>query len=415
MSLVQSLVRNPFRILGVSSNDSAERVAKHVASILSAIEKGESISFATDFVDLLGGINRNEAALNYAKERLATPLDRLASAFFWFASSKASDAVAYTYLKEGNIEKAEKVYAKKEGYAPRINMACLSFMKKDLVGGIGQIARLIANDTDREEFVRSVAPGTLIGKDDLALLFFRELSRDVKLSEHLGLARIDTPEKAEAFLRNILALHERLAISVFNIGPARSMPIMALKSAERLLDTTASLLEPLKKELGVDTPLYVFVSSWIANEAMSMVVANINFLHTCPPGTETLRTESAKASVILKRLLTLDITEKLRSEIENNLKILEGIQANIREKHDKGRCFIATAAFGSYEAPEVKVLRRFRDSVLKRTETGRSFVAFYYKNSPRWVEFMQGKPRLTALIRTGLRYFAWICDSLMRK
>ncbi len=413
MPIVQSLIRNPYRILGVSSNDSDERKARHVEAIVKAIKNNSSISYTTDFVDTLGRILRNEATLSYAKERLSTPTDRLASAFFWFASSKASDGVAYTFLKEGNIEKAEKVYAKKEGYAPRINLACLSFIKKDLLGGIGQIARLLENEKDRNDFVRSVAPGELISKGDLSLLFFRELSRDEELSERLGLSRIDTAEKAEAFLTNVLALHERLAISVFNVGPARSMPIMALRSAERLIDTTGPLLEPLKKELGADTPLYIFVSSWIANEAMSMVCANVNFMHTCPPGTETLRTESAKATVVLKRLLTLDITEGLRKQIENNLEVLDGIQARIAEKHDKGRCYIATAAFGSYEAPEVKVLRRFRDCVLKKNALGRAFVAFYYRNSPSWVVFMKKHTALNACVREALKVFSKLCKTLM--
>jgi|GEM_PF-2961109 len=46
------------------------------------------------------------------------------------------------------------------------------------------------------------------------------------------------------------------------------------------------------------------------------------------------------------------------------------------------RCFIATAAYGSYLDPQVKSLRDFRDTYLLTTGWGRSFVSFYYQNSP---------------------------------
>jgi len=52
-------------------------------------------------------------------------------------------------------------------------------------------------------------------------------------------------------------------------------------------------------------------------------------------------------------------------------------------------CFIATAAFGSYSHPYLYVLRNFRDDILMQSEAGRSFVEFYYQNSPQlaqWIE-----------------------------
>ncbi|MDR2599316.1 MAG: Ig-like domain-containing protein [Oscillospiraceae bacterium] len=45
-------------------------------------------------------------------------------------------------------------------------------------------------------------------------------------------------------------------------------------------------------------------------------------------------------------------------------------------------CYIATVVYGSYDCPEVYVLRRFRDQTLEKTWYGRGFIAFYYFTSP---------------------------------
>ena len=60
---------------------------------------------------------------------------------------------------------------------------------------------------------------------------------------------------------------------------------------------------------------------------------------------------------------------------------------NITEaKTPKKGCYIATAVYGSYDCPEVRVLRRYRDQALNSTAFGRIFVDFYYAVSPTAVK-----------------------------
>lgn len=65
----------------------------------------------------------------------------------------------------------------------------------------------------------------------------------------------------------------------------------------------------------------------------------------------------------------------------------------------KTGCFIATAAYGSYEAPYVKILREFRDSYLLPNAPGTAFVRFYYRVSPPIADFISENEFLKGMVR----------------
>ena len=65
-------------------------------------------------------------------------------------------------------------------------------------------------------------------------------------------------------------------------------------------------------------------------------------------------------------------------------------------------CFIATAAYGSYMEPHVKILRDFRDTFLMHTRLGRSFLNAYYRYSPPIANYIAEHSILKAAVRIGL-------------
>jgi hypothetical protein len=71
-------------------------------------------------------------------------------------------------------------------------------------------------------------------------------------------------------------------------------------------------------------------------------------------------------------------------------------------KAAKRGCYIATAVYGSYSAPEVRVLRRFRDETLARSLPGRLFIRAYYRVSPPIAERLKTARRANALVRRAL-------------
>ena len=77
-------------------------------------------------------------------------------------------------------------------------------------------------------------------------------------------------------------------------------------------------------------------------------------------------------------------------------------------------CFVATAAYGSAFAPEVQLLRRFRDDVLRRTRHGDAwferFYGSYNKVSPAIADRMRADSELAELLRVGIvqPYVDWL-------
>jgi hypothetical protein len=75
-----------------------------------------------------------------------------------------------------------------------------------------------------------------------------------------------------------------------------------------------------------------------------------------------------------------------------------------------GGCFIATAAFGSYFDPHVRVLRGFRDRYLLTNQIGRWFVEKYYEFSPPIADYIKDKEMLKAIVRIVLLPIVYIIE-----
>ena len=77
-------------------------------------------------------------------------------------------------------------------------------------------------------------------------------------------------------------------------------------------------------------------------------------------------------------------------------------------------CFIATAAYGSYEHDYLHVLRDFRDNVLMTNTAGQWFVDRYYENSPpiaAWLAEREWAKSITRILLLPLIVFAWLAQA----
>jgi len=134
--------------------------------------------------------------------------------------------------------------------------------------------------------------------------------------------------------------------------------------------------------------------------------------------TDTQKKEIASLSATDQKILELwgqkDGIEAIKfylqensAELKNNpdglniaRKYVEGLAKAYGVKmKSSGGCFIATACYGDYDAPEVLVLRQFRDSRLLTNPFGKLFVATYYTTSPFFATIISKSDRLKTLVR----------------
>ncbi|MFN8792357.1 MAG: CFI-box-CTERM domain-containing protein [Bdellovibrionales bacterium] len=97
---------------------------------------------------------------------------------------------------------------------------------------------------------------------------------------------------------------------------------------------------------------------------------------------------------ILKR------TESFARQAKNPA-VFRGLLKSI--SNERPRCFIASAAFESPLAPEVQILRHYRETRLRPSLLGKRFIRIYYRHSPRIAAFLDRRPGLKPFVRGALR------------
>jgi hypothetical protein len=73
-----------------------------------------------------------------------------------------------------------------------------------------------------------------------------------------------------------------------------------------------------------------------------------------------------------------------------------------RGRSKKSGCYVATAVYGSYDCPQVWVLRRYRDEKLSESFLGRVFIKTYYAISPTLVKWFGNTSWFTNLFKSQL-------------
>jgi len=179
----------------------------------------------------------------------------------------------------------------------------------------------------------------------------------------------------------------------FIINKLNALDQPNLITINNTIDSCIPKLGLIETILGYSDLDYVKLCDMIANVSLALALENmknnpnrtseyINNLH-----------------MIFTKVLKLNISPSLRNTI-NIIKNNNSFNSSINSS--SGACYIATMVYKSYDAPEVLVLRKFRDNVLQKTCFGRKLIRQYYKYSPGFVEKFKDNKKINLIIKNLL-------------
>ena len=164
MNIIQS---NPYRVLGVYTNAPKKEIIGAENKIKAHVKIGRSISFKTDFVSLLGDVERTEESLASAVSKLTLAKDKILHALFWFINENAFDEVAFNHLASGNIDSAIEILRKKSTASSFINLSVCGLIKRQWAIALYCYSQFIENNSCTE-FVKTIAgDDCIISKEEI--------------------------------------------------------------------------------------------------------------------------------------------------------------------------------------------------------------------------------------------------------
>ncbi len=192
-----------------------------------------------------------------------------------------------------------------------------------------------------------------------------------------------------------------------------------IANAKDLIVSSKPKLTNIKTALGAYDDFYLKVSSAIVSNAQGMMVAVVNksqdaIKHAYDNATKLavllrLKNILSEAVEATNLMGTLDMLPDVRSRYNTNKDSLLSLKNQIDSvtaprsgSGNRGNCYIATMAYGSYDHPQVIKLRHFRDNTLSKFIVGRTFIKMYYYISPEMVKYLKGFKPIHLLIRKML-------------
>ena len=154
---------------------------------------------------------------------------------------------------------------------------------------------------------------------------------------------------------------------------------------------------------------YMDISDLVVNVAMGMIVAELNSAQEnfTPSQIDSLSAKLTQARNLIATIRQMDMSSATKNRLLTNITSIVSSDNQIKaaiESRSSG-CYIATMAYGSYEHPQVLILREYRDHKLSRSTLGRAFIKSYYAASPYFVVALKNHHRINKLIRFILNVF----------
>lgn len=179
MKIKDFIQNNPFRVMGVFTNDSSDIMASNNSRMKAFAAIGKNVAFSQDMVSVFGTKpNRQANALTASTAALSSPEGRLVNGLFWFMNLTSTDAKALAVLAQGgNLLEARQIWEAGEQNMSSLQnqlMCCLLKDPRSFSKAL-QIATTLYNEYGKE-FIVTISKGfEIIAPNKLMTMFLSEI------------------------------------------------------------------------------------------------------------------------------------------------------------------------------------------------------------------------------------------------
>ena len=318
--MLNKLVSNPFRILGVYSNARPAEIVSNCDDMEAYLSIGQSVSFDLDLNNIMPEVERSADSVSNAKKLINLPIDKLKYALFWFVKDSSSTH-ALSYLKNGDFNNIYDVLDIDDSFSSMVNKSVTGILHdNDLGFAIGNITKLIHNNDLRENFVKTICGEAFsITEEDLAHLYIDSLLEEVSASELFELfEEIGVSEEDDEYLR-AKVIDEPISRINAEIVKAKSIKRddadANYKAGKTLMNNTKRDLAKVKNLLGATDMKYQMIADELAN---TILQCGINYFNNTDDDDNI-----DIAMVLQKYACEIAVGKMCKDRCNQNLAILE--------------------------------------------------------------------------------------------
>lgn len=323
--VLNAIVNNPYRILGVLSNSPLKERIGNQNRIAAFAKVGKEMTFPNDFAGIIPAKPlRTADSVTTAVTSLNLAKDQLTNALFWFISASPIDQVALGHLQTGNSEKAKELFEKKETFSTLLNLGVIHMIYENYAAGFSNISKVIHTDSYRREWLCAIGLDKLtISEDETAGLFIARMLQEVSPCILLNA----TTNSADRALITRMALEEPLSKINSAIAVAKHADTDdaqgSLSAGTKLMNSTKEALSQVKEIAGAGSPQYQMAAD---NLAKQILQCGINYYNNAP---EDDVEAPRKAMVLQKYALDIAVGKLTKDRCQENHDILKKAVDNI--------------------------------------------------------------------------------------
>ena len=328
--MLNILVYNPFRILGVYSNATKKEITANATKLRAFLKVNKAMSFPADLSWKMGELQRSADIIDDTLAKINLPNDKITHALFRFINVNPLDKVALSHLEAGNEEKAKEIWNKKACFSSSLNLAVLALVNDDIDTYIAKVTCLIHDDNLRIEFVNGICDDTFqISEDDLAHKMMDALLTEINASElYNKFVSYGTPADDE-YLKD-KAVAEPISRINTKIDKAKSIPnndaTANYNAGVGLINATKDSLKKVKEIVGEDDSTYERVAD---NLAQTILQCGINYYNNTDDDDDV-----EKALYIQRKALAIAVGTIAKDRCKENVSILKKKKALSKIQED---------------------------------------------------------------------------------